>query len=796
MTEVQEIFREPAETTGFKIIGKSVIRVDSIEKVTGQTIYGFDFELPRMLHAKLKRSHLAHAKIISIDTQQAEQLLGVRAVLTHRDLPNILRGVAIKDTPILASDRVRYVGDPIAAVAADTIEIAEEALELIEVEYQELPAVLDPEEALSENPPVIIHPDLHNYKAAALHPARAVSHLPNASNLFQVRKGNVEAGFHEADFVIENRYTSHMAHHFHLEPNVSVAKVERNDQVTIWESTQCPYQLRQEISEALQIPTDRIRVVGPHVGGAFGNKTTTHVGPITIALAKRTGRPVRLGLTREETFSTTHVRHPFVIYIKDGVKSDGTVIAREMKVILNGGAYSGGFGNNVTRSCVTGATIYDIASFKFEAYRVYTNQVQGGAFRGFGAGQVSWAVEVQMDKIAEKLGLDPLEIRMKNLLQEGDVNALGERVYPVDYKGLLKEVGLTLGMQRGVGSTRNGPWLQGKGIAIAHKWSLAPTASSAYVKLTDEGSAEVWTSTIDMGTGAHTILSQITAETLNLALDKVKVVMPDTILTPFADGGFSTRQTYNDGNAVRLAALDLREQILAKAALKIGARAEDLELQGGEVYHKEKPNQRVALRDLFVWSKTRSGGFMPGQDIFGRATWQQEVGSLDPETGQCSTERAASFYDAVATGVELEVNEETGQIRVLKMILGTEPGRAINPKLLEGQIEGGAYLGYTTSLYEELVLENGTIMNPDLKDYKIAGSLDVPALKTIILETPFNDGPYGAKGVGEGGVISPSPAIGNAVFDAVGIRFHDLPITAEKIMKEIPIRAIGRPTQT
>lgn len=796
MTEVQEIFRQTTETTGLKIVGKSVTRLDAREKVTGQMIYGFDFELPRMLHAKLKRSHLPHARIIAIDTQRAEQFRGVRAVLTHRDIPKILRGASVKDTPTLASDCVRYVGDPVAAVAADTIEIAEQALELIEVKYQELPAVFDPEEALSENPPVIIHPDLHNYKAAALHPARAVSHLPNASNFFQVRKGDVETGFREADFVIENRYTSHMAHHFHLELNVSVAKVESDDRVTIWESTQIPYLLRQEISEALQIPSDKIRVIAPHVGGAFGNKTTTHVGPITVALAKRTGRPVRLGLTREETFSTTHVRHPFVIYIKDGVNNDGTIIAREMKIILNGGAYSGGFGNNVTRSCVTGATIYDVSSFKFEAYRVYTNQVQAGAFRGFGSGQVSWAVEVQMDKIAEKLGLHPLDIRMKNLLQEGDVNALGERVYPVDYKGLLKEVGLTLGMHGGGGKTHNGPWLRGKGIAIAHKWSLAPTASSAYVKITDEGSAEVWTSTIDMGTGAQTILAQITAETLNLALDKVKVIMPDTLLTPFSDGGFSTRQTYNDGNAVRLAALDVKEQILTKAALKIGARPGDLELQDGEIYHREKPDQRIALRDLYVWSKSRSGAFMPGQDLFGRGTWQQEAGSLDPETGQCTTDRAASFYDALATGVELEVNEETGQIRVLRMVLGTEPGRAINPKLLEGQIEGGAYMAYTTSLYEELVLEHGTILNSDLKDYKIAGSLDVPALKTIILETPFRDGPYGAKGVGEGGVISPSPAIGNAVFDAVGIRFHDLPITAEKIMKEVRTQGIRRPTPT
>lgn len=767
------------------VVGKSVERLDAWEKVTGKANYVYDMYLHDMLFTKCLRSPYAHAKIIRIDTSEAEKLPGVAAVLTAKDLPKELHGTGLSDEPTMAIDRVRYVGEPVVAVAAESEEIAEEALELIIVEYEEFPAVYDPEEAMLSNPPAVIHPDLFNYTHSPVVPPQFDDDAPNIYNHYKIRQGDLEKGFAQADHIIEERYSTAMIQHCQMEPHVTVAKMDRNGEATVWTSAQTIYGIKQMLCDALQLPASKVRVIVPYVGGGYGGKVDIKTEGIALGLAIKTRRPVRFAFTREEVFTSATVRHPSVVYVKDGVKNDGTLVAREVKVILNGGAYSG-YGYLTVRNASFGAVgTYKVPNYKLDSYGVYTNVPVGGAYRGFGSNQVCWAIENHMDLIAEKLNMDPVEFRKKNLLKEGDINSSGETTHSYGAKECLESAIKDIDYY-GERPKSVGPWKVGRGVALGNKYSIAPTASCAFAKVHHDGTVEIRTSADEMGQGSRTVLAQMAAEEFKVGMDKIKMVAGDTLITPYDQGSISSRTTYNTGNAVRLACQDVKKQIFEKAAKILEAAPEDLETADSKVYVRGSADRSISISDLFIPTLFASGAVLKeGGELFGKATWYQYA-SEETEDGQ--GDRVVAFYIHGATGVEVEVNEKTGEVRVTKICSAFDMGKAINPKLCEAQMEGGVGMAIGAALYEEMVLDNGVVINPNYADYKIPTAMEIPGPSNVvcrIVEAPHKEGPFGAKGLGEGTMIPVGSAIAAAIYDAVGKRFKDMPMTRERVLTAI-----------
>ncbi len=785
----QQQLQEAEVKQELSVVGKSVERVDGVEKVTGKAVFAYDMELPRMLHGKIFHSRLPHAEILSINVEEALKVEGVLAILTGSDVPDGLRGRGLLDTPILAHGKVRYVGDPIAAVAAETIEAAEEAIDLIEVKYRELPAIFDPEEALKQNPKVVVHPDIGRYKRlkaqiykSVFDPAR-----PNITNYFKVRRGNVDTAFNEADLVVENRFTTHMVQHAHIEPIAVLSRYELDGSYTIWTSGQNTYRTRKEISDALKVPETKVRVIAlRHVGGGFGNKGAGHIEPIVASLAEKTGRPVKIILSRDEVFSATSVRHPSVIYIKDGLRKDGTIVAREMKVVFNGGAYSLA-GNVAVKNCIHAvSSVYRLPNLKVDIYRVYTNQVQGGAFRGFGAPQAYFAIESQMDIAAARLGMDRVEFRKKNLLEEGETSSIGERLTNVTIKECIQKVIEELGRQP-VQKQRDGEkWRYGTGFAISKEQCDVSFPSMAYVRLLEEGNLEVWTAATDPGEGTHTVLSQIAAEEMKVPIESVRMVLSDTGLTPVGTGASGSRQTSQMGMAVKLACEDLKTKMVRVAARKLGVPEKILFLEEGKIIGEGKS---ISYQDLFTPGPMGGAYIQDEGTLIGRAFWMPRVGELDPETGQCSTDRAVAYYTPVAQAARIAVNTETGAIKILEYVGALDVGKALNPLNVIGQNEGAIAMGLNGAMNEELVLVNGKALNPDLKDYKLQSIMEYFPIKSIILENYNPEGPYGARGCGEAPISPVAAVLANAVYDAVGLRLFELPITPEKILLAMRARA-------
>jgi CO/xanthine dehydrogenase Mo-binding subunit len=772
------------ETEELRVVGKPVRRVDGLEKITGSAIFAYDMELPRMLYGKIHRSRFAHAEILKIDIEKALKVPGVQSILTGNDVSDGLRGRGLLDTPILARQRVRYVGEPIAAVAAESIEAAEEALDLIEVEYKELPAVFDPEEAMEQNPRVVIHPNIGNYKRLKAQIYKAVSDptRPNITNYFKVRKGNVEEAFKQADLVIENRFTTHMVQHAHIEPIAVLAKYENDGSYTIWTSGQNTFRTRRELSDALKIPETKIRVIAlRHVGGGFGNKGAGHIEPIVASLAEKTKRPVKISLTREEVFVATSVRHPSVTYIKDGVKKDGTIIARQIKLIYNGGAYSLA-GNVAVGNSIHGITsVYRLPNLKADIYRVYTNEVQGGAFRGFGAPQIYFAIESQMDIVAEKLGMDPLEFRMKNLLQNGEKTSIGHRLSSDTIEqciGKVREAVRSKSLPK-----RDGKRVYGTGYAISKEQCDVSFPSMAYTRLLEDGTIEVWTAATDPGEGIHTVLSQIAAEEMQVPLESVRLVTSDTELTPVGTGASGSRQTSQMGMAVKLACQDLKNKMISVVARKTGVKEDLLSFANGKIkIVTDQKSNSFSYSDIFN-PGPMGGAYVPDEGtLIGKALWMPKTGEIDPETGQCSTDRAVAYYTPVAQAARVSINTETGAIKIVEFIGAIDIGKAINPLNVIGQNEGAIAMGANGAINEEMVLVNGKVLNPDLKDYKLQSIMEYFPINSILLENYNPDGPFGARGCGEAPISAVAPAIANAVYDATGVRFYDLPITPEKIL--------------
>ena len=765
------------------ILGKSPLNIDGPEKISGRAIYAIDMVLPGMVHGKVLRSPHPHAEIVGIDSSKAEALPGVCAVVTGEDLP-ILEDLP-GDRPTLAQGRVRYVGDAVAAVAAETLDIAEQALSLIEVTYKELPAVFDPEESIKEDT-VRIHASSKGPDGEEM--------PPNVCHYYKVRNGNMEQGFEESDFIVENRFTTGMAQTCPMEPHAALAQVDIYGNVVAWSNTQTAYSVKTKLARLLEVPSHKVRVVvPPHIGGGFGSKTRIKSEGIAAVLSKACLKPVKVVCTREEVFADTTVKHPFVIYIKDGVKKDGTLVAREIKEILDAGAYTEGtVGAYVTRNSAYGAVgVYATPNFKLDNYRIYTNKPVGGAFRGFGVAQTTWAVESQMDILAEMLNMEPLEFRLKNMLKDGDLNPEGYKMHAVgSHQSLAKAAEhIEWGKPPKNGTNGNGSLVRGKGIAVGCK-HFSIQSSSAALRIAEDESLEIRSSVTDIGQGSRTIMAQIAAEEFNIPLEKVRLVTVDTDVTPYDTGQSGSSTTFKAGHAVRLACKDAKRKLFARASEALEARADDLETKGGKIYVKGSPEKEIRIGELFKRIPTNGPGFdhgpflEEGADIIGDATFYP-VNETNPQ-GEVLPMVGFSYCSQAC---EIEVDTATGRVKILKFVSVLDPGKPLNTELVKGQIEGGVGTGIGTALMEEMQFSpNGRLTNGNLTDYRIPTALDVPEADNVILdivETDYQNGPYGAKGIGEVVLCATAATIASAIYNATGVRIKDMPLTPERVAKAL-----------
>ncbi|HIE37691.1 MAG TPA: xanthine dehydrogenase family protein molybdopterin-binding subunit [Anaerolineales bacterium] len=761
-------------------VGKSVPRVDIREKVAGTAVFADDLQFgPGLYYGRLVRSPYAHALIKSIDTGKALAVPGVKAVVTGKDVSTRI-GLYLIDRPIFAGDRVRYVGEPVAGVIASTEEIAEEAAQLVEVEYEELPAVFDPVEAAQPDAP-LLHPDLGEYEVANfIFPEPGT----NISEHFKLRKGDVESAWPKCAAIVEGTFRLPQIQHVPIEPHVAVALWEPSGQVTLWTSSQSPFAQRDLIAQSLGIPHGNLRVVSPYVGGGFGGKAGVSMEACAVVMAQAVkGHPVKLRMTREEEFVGTTVRQSLVAHTKIGCDAEGNLLAMETEYYFGGGAYND-YGVNIARAAGYSCTgPYDIPNVKGDSYCVYTNQPIGSAMRGFGMPEIHWGIEQIMDQLAEKIGMDPAEFRRRNCVRTGDTILTGMKMPAIDLVACIDKV--TEAIDWGKREEPSAPHKKrGKGIAIMWKAPAMPPnpGSSAIVRFNEDATVNVEIGAQELGQGAFTVAAQIAAQALGVPYEWVRVSAPvDTKYSPYEWQTVASRITWSMGNAVRAAAEDAKRQILEIVADYWDEDPEDLDIKDGKVIsyksEREQPLQKMVVYGLpnegFEGWK---GGPIVGQGRF----MPTYVTNLDPETGQGT--RAVVHYTVGAQAVDLEVDMETGQVEILKIASAYDVGKAINPDLIMTQIEGGAVHGMSSAFEALKFDEKGRPLNPSLVDYRIATSVDVPReIHGDIVETPLEDGPWGARGVGEHVMVQTAPAIANGINNAVGIRFNDLPLSAEKV---------------
>lgn len=750
------------------IIGRAGPRLDGKEKVSGKAVYTDDIELPAMTYGKILRSPFPHAKLIRIDTSKAESLSGVITVLTREDLTgfSLYYGAAYKDQPIVAVDRVRYVGDPVAAVAAVDEATAEEALTLMEAEYEELTASTTLDEALAPNAPLvheapITEGELHGYEYRAPQEFKGT----NICYHFSFAKGDVAEGFKKADYIFEDIFTFPRVQHYSMEPHATIAHVE-GDRITLWASTQDPFTLREHLAEIFHLPLNKVRVIVPYVGGGYGGKLSVKTEPLAVALSWKARRPVKLALSVEEGFKTV-TRHPARYRIKTGVTRDGRLIARECELYMDTGAYADA-GPRVTQKAGYRAFgPYRIPHVTTDAYTVYTNTAPAGAFRGFGTLQATWAYESQMDIIAGRLGIDPLDFRLKNLLKKGEEYTPGDTPVDCDLKEGLLRAAEAIGWKRKK-TKRN----RGKGLSCCMKDGGGTyKVAAATVKMNSDGSIALLTGTVEVGQGARTALSQVVAEELGVSLDRVVVAQLDTDVTPYDAATNASSSMVVMGLCAQRAAQDLKRQLLRVGAKALKSKAGRLTLRNGGIC---KPDgQAISFEELM----TKYFGAKAGEMI-GRGSYQ------DKKSKRAVLGSPTTFWEVSWGGVEVEVDPDTGEVRVLKYVSLSDVGRAIHPLQCIGQDEGAVMFAIGHSLLEEMVYQDGQLVNPNLIDYRVPSFRSLPKkFETILLENHNGPGPYGSKGMGEGGLLPVASAIGNAVSNAVGVRIYDLPLIPEKVWR-------------
>lgn len=757
---------------GVRVVGRPLPRVDAAGKVTGQARFADDMTLPGMLYGKILGSHRPHARITRLDVSAAERLPGVHAVITGRDLP-IAYGIlpVTQDEQALESERVRFVGDPIAAVAAVDEATAEEALRLIDVSYEDLPAVSSLDEALA---PVVEEERIHGYAEHG-----------NIQRTVSLGFGHVEEGFREADHIREDVFFYQGSTHLPMEEHCAVAHHAPDGKLTLWSSTQVPHYVHRTLANVLQLPMGRIRVIATPVGGGFGGKTDPFPHEIVAAkLSMLTGRPVKITLTREEVFLAHRGRHPVLMWFRTGVRNDGRITAMHCRTFLDGGAY-GSYG--VACLYYTGAlqtVTYEVPAYRFEGLRVFSNKPPCGPKRGHGTPQPRFGLEIHLDKIAEDLGISPVEIRRRWAVKEHSrtvnwlrITSCGlveciDRV--VEASAFEERVG-RLPFGRGIGLACSA-YLSGAGLPI-YRNDLPHT--SVRIEVDRGGGVTVLCGQVDVGQGSDTVLATTVAEVLGLAPGDVRLVTGDTDLTPIDLGSYSSRVTFMMGNAAIQAATRVRRTLLEAAARRLGAPPEDLRMEGGRILDGERSlplAEAAALAEAASGPVTATGSYTP-PDLAG------------PFKG--SGVGPSPAYSFTACVVEVGVDPETGIVTPSKVWVAHDVGRAINPRLVEGQIEGSVYMGLGEALMEEQAFRQRLHHRPSMLEYKSPTVLEMPEVESILVETDDPEGPFGAKEVGQGPLLPVPPALCNAVHDAVGVRIDEIPLTPDKILKALDRKAKG-----
>ena len=749
-----------------RVIGTSVPKRDGADKVTGRTRYLHDLELPRLAHGKIFRSRLPHARLVRVDTRRAAALPGVLAVITGADVEQHPFGF-VKDQLALKAGTVRCVRDEIAAVAAESPAIAEEAVTLIDVEYTELPAVFDPE--------------------AALRPGAPLVHEGRPSNLtdlrYQFGHGDVDGAFADADATVEGEYRLNFVTPACLGTMVAIADWDAEDRLTMWSTTQVPFLYQRDLAGALGIGGERVRVLQPPVGGNFGRGLDLcPIDIIAALLARRARRPVKIEFERVEEFVACPTREPCTIRLRTAAAADGRLLARDCHVVIDNGAYVSWGSTTPYVMLSTVAGLYRCPAVRFDTTIAYTNNPYSGSMRGYGNLESTFAVESQMDELAERLGIEPLELRRRNATQTGDANPQGFVIGSCGMEDCLGAVG---GATRGLAPPAAG-WRRGVGYAgMFHVGGGARIYRSdgcgAIVKLDDFGKVSLITGATEIGQGSETVLAMIVAETLGVPLERVDVVNSDTAVKPWDVGVHASRTTFIAGNAARLAAEKLRARLLEMAAEELEAPAEGLAVADGWICVRQEPQRRIPYDRAARAGHLREGG----QTLVAEAFYDPPTEMLDKNLRG----NVSAAYGFAAQAVVLDVEEATGVICVRRIVSAHDVGRALNPAAAEGQIHGGIHMGLGYALSERLVVDRGQILTASFMDYAVLKATDMPELVVRLVESIDAEGPFGAKGLGESGVIPVSAAVANAVKDAIGVRFTELPITPARVHAALSARA-------
>ncbi|HEY2987732.1 MAG TPA: xanthine dehydrogenase family protein molybdopterin-binding subunit [Candidatus Binatia bacterium] len=731
----------------FKIVGAPIPRADGHEKVSGRTLYAADIDRAGILWGKILRSPYPHARILRVDVSKALRVPGVKAIVTGKDAKGCYVGKQIRDMPVLCLDVVRFIGDRVAAVAAETRDAAEEAVDLIEVEYEQLPAVYDPLEAMQPGAP-LLHENVAAYGGA---PEDTLAlNVHNGLTRLAWRKGDVESGFRAADLVLEHTFRIPARHQGYIEPHAAIVAIE-GGRIQVWTSAKNPFGVRSQLAYAISVPEESIRINAVNVGGEFGGKGDAVDLPIAYLLARKSGRPVKIVMTYAEELSAGNPAHPTIVTVRSGVKRDGRIVARTLRALHASGAYGA---LKSKASLATGHYVgvpYSVENSQFEFLQIYTNTVPGGYYRSPGAIATVFAVESHTDLIAKELGMDPAEYRLRNLIRDGEEDAVGHRLSDVRFREVFQAALTAADWKK--------PKLNhvGRGVALTAR-HISGGDTGVVLTAEADGTLTVLSPTIDQGSGTHTILRQLVAEEMRVPIDQVRVVVGDTDTTTKDSGVRASRVTYVAGNAVIQACQTLRQKLLELAAHLLECAPADVEYGAGKFWLRQEPAQQVGVKKILA----PQGGRMA-------VTVYEDYPYPD----------GVSYFCAQVA--EVEVDPETGAVRVRRIVSAHDVGTVINPLGHQGQIDGSTVMGFGQGVMEELVMENGQVTNNNLGDYKLPTIADIPELTTVLLESSGGVGPLNAKPIGEFANNCPPAAIANAVADAVGARLFALPITAEKI---------------
>jgi CO/xanthine dehydrogenase Mo-binding subunit len=736
-----------------KIVGTAVPRIEGSDKVSGRTLYAADVHPAGTLWAKILRSPHPHARIGNIEVSRAQKVPGVKAILTGKDIEGYLIGKQIRDMPVLCWDRVRFVGDRVAAVAAASADAAQEAAGLIEVDYEPLPAVFDPLEAMQASAPRL-HDDVMAYEGGPKD--KLAPDLHNGLTRLAYKKGDVEKGFREADLVLEHTFHVPARHQGYLEPHASVVAIDGDGRIQVWSSVKNPFGVRSQLAKCLRIAEENICINVVNVGGEFGGKGDGIDLPIAYFLARRSGRPVKIVMTYAEDLSASNPAHPTVITVRSGVRRDGRIVARKVRAVHASGAYGALKSNASLATWHYAGGQYRIDHADIEYLQIYTNTVPGGYYRSPGAVATAFAIDSHTDLIAKELGMDPAEFRLKNFLAEGEEDAVGHRLNNVRFREVLQAALDAAGWKK----AKRGP-NSGRGIALSGR-HISGGDTGVILTAENDGRLTIVSPSIDQGSGTHTILRQLVAERMKVGLDQVQVVVGDTDHAPRDSGMRASRMTYVAGQAVMQACDTLRKKLLDQAARMLECRAEEVEFDGGKFFLRQDPGQQLPLRRVVAQANER-----PQVTVYEDYPYPEEISYI------------------CAQVAEVEVDPDTGAVKVRRVVSAHDVGTIINPITHQGQIDGATIMGMGQGVMEELVIDGGRVANANLGDYKMPTIRDIPELKTVLVKSTGGVGPLDSKPIGEFANNGPPAAIANAVADAVGVRLFELPIKAEKIYQAL-----------